>query len=150
MKEKNQTDRASHPSPRWVLELQPAGAEAIVEHGGKDITVLFQKLHPRGTLEHVLNASHVVGETDEAFPPALAEVEDDEDELEEKRAKLPPVGTVVALSEFEAMAKLVLGENSRAWNYIFSYSDDGASGSWQAEFSDTDNAKSRPSTLTQS
>lgn len=47
------------------------------------------------------------------------------DEVEERRDNLPPVETVLNLATFERMAKEVLGEESRAWRYFYSYSDDG-------------------------
>lgn len=105
--------------------MQPGGQELILEHAGKDVTRIFQNLHPRGTLEHALTPENRIGEVDPAYPATEAVSGDEEEERDERRAELPPLSSVVNIASFEAMAKEVLGEDSRSWLYISGYSDDG-------------------------
>lgn len=55
----------------------------------------------------------------------LAQTDEDEDDIEDRRASLPPLSSVQNLATFERLARNVLGEDSRAWKYISSVSDDG-------------------------
>ncbi|KAM0747157.1 L-mandelate dehydrogenase [Meredithblackwellia eburnea MCA 4105] len=111
------------------VQKHPGSAEAILEHAGKDVSALFNMLHAKGTLEKIKTQITHVGSLD---PQTAAEVEvikgpGDEDEMDEKRAELPPTELVVNLKEFETLAKELLGEESRPWRYFSSWSDDGVS-----------------------
>lgn len=87
---------------------------------------LFNQLHPKGTLENTLTDENIRGQTDPSFPPTLA-AGADADEVQARREALPPLSTVLNIATFEGLAKQVLGEDSQAWRYISSYSDDGYS-----------------------
>lgn len=96
-------------------------------NGGKDVTKLFQQLHPKGTLERSLPPEKAIGRIDPSSRPAVADTGEDEDELDERRAQLPPLHAVVNLRSFEELARTVIGEDSRPYNFITSYADDGDS-----------------------
>ncbi|KAL7008763.1 Karyopherin transporter [Cystobasidiomycetes sp. EMM_F5] len=106
------------------IEAHPGGQELILEHGGKDVTKLFQQLHPKGTLEEHLTKDNIRGQVDPSFPPTLAAGADAE-EIQARRDQLPPLSTILNIATFERLAKHVLGENSQGWKYASSYSDDG-------------------------
>ncbi|KAI5479365.1 L-aminoadipate-semialdehyde dehydrogenase [Pseudohyphozyma bogoriensis] len=108
------------------LDGHPAGAEAILPHAGKDVSPLFNLLHAKGTLEKVLGQLTVIGKLHPLTTIEVAKDGDDADEMDEKRANLPPTEFVFNLAEFERLAKDLLGEESRAWRYFSSFSDDGA------------------------
>lgn len=104
---------------------QPGGSELILDNAGKDITKLFQKLHPKGTLQASLSSLDVVGQIDSAFPSEMAVTDNEENDIDERRDELPPLSTISNLATFERLAKYVLQADSTAWKYISSWSDDG-------------------------
>lgn len=127
--------------------LQPAGAEVILTNSGKDITyypspsvwlqncaddgtfpsnsALFNSLHAKGTLQTVLPQLTKVGVLDPLSQIEVMSESEGEDDIQERRDALPPAETVQNLNEFEGLARELLGEESRAWRYFSSYSDDG-------------------------
>lgn len=75
----------------------------------------------------ILPALTVVGLLDPAAKIEVVSHSEDAEEIEKRRAELPEPEYVINLGEFEALAKRVLGEDSRAWRFFSSYADDGAS-----------------------
>lgn len=108
------------------LARHPGGPEAILEHLGKDVSAIFNLLHASDVLQKTIDSLVVVGllSPDAKLEVAMAE---GGDEVEERRQALPEPEYVINLGEFEALAKEVLGEDSRAWRFFSSFADDGAS-----------------------
>ncbi|KAJ7282975.1 L-mandelate dehydrogenase, partial [Mycena rebaudengoi] len=102
------------------LGAHPAGKELLLNNSGKDISFLFKTLHPPGTLQKVRSLIKQVGTS----PTQAAEPVDP---VEQRRAALFPPELVINCAEFEDLAKEVLGEESAAWSFIYSWADDGAS-----------------------
>ncbi|KAM0786780.1 hypothetical protein ACM66B_002214 [Microbotryomycetes sp. NB124-2] len=107
------------------LKDHPGGAQLILEHGGKDITHLFNTLHAAGTFEQARAQLRSVGVLDPST--VVDEVGLDDGGVSDRRSKLPPPEYVLNLHEMEQFALQVLGTDSRAWRYFSSYADDGAS-----------------------
>lgn len=76
-------------------------------------------------MEANLTDDDCIGVLADSEPIEVAEAPGASDEIEERRDALPPVETVLNLKTFEEFAKEVLGEESRAWRYFSSWSDDG-------------------------
>jgi hypothetical protein len=104
---------------RVDLLAQPAGNELLLNNSGKDISFLFKTLHPPGTLQKVRSLIKQVGTS----PTQAAEPVDP---VEQRRAPLFPPELVISCAESEDLAKEVLGEESAAWSFIYSWADDGA------------------------
>ncbi|KAM0748302.1 L-mandelate dehydrogenase, partial [Meredithblackwellia eburnea MCA 4105] len=104
------------------LEKHPGGIEVIEEHLGKDISPLFNLLHAPGSLNRVVSELTYIGSL---APNARVEVVGLSDEIDERRENLRSPDTVINLAQFEKLAKEVLGEDSRVWNFFSSFADDG-------------------------
>ena len=105
---------------------QPGGSEHLIENAGKDITQLFKLLHQPQIRSEALNSLTLVGQLDSnsiqsetITQPNLAE------QLESNRQNLPNPNVIVKLTEFETLAKQVLGASTAAWYFISSFADDG-------------------------
>lgn len=74
----------------------------------------------------MLSSIRIVGRLDPAFPAdeATLGVVTEED-LDARRAQLPPLSSIPNLAVFETLAEEILGKDSTAWRYISSWSDDG-------------------------
>ncbi|KAK4057518.1 hypothetical protein OIO90_001587 [Microbotryomycetes sp. JL221] len=107
------------------LEAHPGGAELILEHAGKDVTLLFNMLHATGTFDQVRAQIKSVGILDPKT--VVDEVGLEDGGVTERRNKLPPPEFVLNLNEMEQFAQQILGPNSRAWRYFSSFADDGLS-----------------------
>lgn len=104
------------------LSMHPGGTAIILKYAGKDASFLFNKIHPKDTLQKMLPEGAYIGELD-------GEIEEDEDPLmveerncEEMRDKRPPLISILNLSDFEFVAKKVIP--SHAWSYYIGGSDD--------------------------
>lgn len=105
------------------LEKHPGGSKIILQYGGKDVTKLFENLHPDGVLENFLEPEQYIGD----LVGDLAEFEDDKDrELEMKRLQMinsiPSISRMFSLSDFEYVAKQILP--IRTWAYYSGGTDD--------------------------
>ncbi|KAM0749238.1 cytochrome B2 [Meredithblackwellia eburnea MCA 4105] len=107
------------------VEIHPGGAEAISEHLGKDISPLFNMLHSSEVLPRIRSSLRTVGFLAPASNLDVVGSGEDQDDVSVRREELPPVSSVVNLAGFERLAKHVLGEDSRAWNFYSSFADDG-------------------------
>lgn len=87
---------------------------------------VFNLMHASDVLPRIQNQIRCVGRLAPGAILDVAGVGQEIEEADERRADLPPVEGVVNVSQFEVLARQVLGEDSRAYNFISSYADDGA------------------------
>ena len=83
-------------------------------------------MHASDVLPRIQGQIRRVGRLAPGAVLEVATVGEELEEANERRAALPLVEAVVNVAQFEALAKDVLGEDSRAFNFISSYADDGA------------------------
>lgn len=88
---------------------------------------IFNRLHASDVLQKTLPKLQVVGMLSSTAKLEVVKADEDGDEVDQRREELPDPSYVINLNEFEALAKTVLGEDSRAWKFFSSYADDGAS-----------------------
>lgn len=101
--------------------------DVIIDHLGKDISPLFNRLHASDVLQKILPNLTVAGQLDPAAKVETVPADEEADEIEARRQELPGPENVINLRQFESLAKHVLGEDSRAWKFFSSFADDGAS-----------------------
>lgn len=105
------------------LNKHPGGSKIILQHAGKDVTKLFENLHPDGVLDNFLDPEQCIGDLVGEFD----DVEDEEEkQLEmnrlQKISTLPSISRMFCLSDFEYVAKQILP--IRAWAYYSGGTDD--------------------------
>lgn len=88
---------------------------------------LFNMMHASDVLGRVRDKIRIVGLLAPGYSLKVAGLGEELDEVEARRAELPPVESVLNLAQFERMARDVLGAESRGWKFYSSYADDGAS-----------------------
>ncbi|SCU82633.1 LAMI_0C00232g1_1 [Lachancea mirantina] len=87
------------------LQLHPGGASRIMEVAGNDATEKFYAIHSDSTLERMKSQLVYIGKLKGAFTKVMTE---DELRVQENKAKLPPLGWVYNLSDFEGIARKIL------------------------------------------
>lgn len=105
------------------IDKHPGGSRIILQHAGKDVTKLFENLHPDGVLESFLEPKNHIGNL-------VGDLEDMEDvkerELEENRlqmiSKIPSLSRMLSLNDFEYVAKQILP--IKTWAYYSGGTDD--------------------------
>ncbi|WVQ86193.1 hypothetical protein IAT38_008361 [Cryptococcus sp. DSM 104549] len=128
--------RSDEGGPTWVaidgvvydiarfIDVHPGGPQVLKDNLGKDISSIFHLLHSPETLRSASPYLDKLGEL--SATPTIEVATSDEDEVQKRRRDLPDISYVANLATFERLAKDVLGENSRAWEFISSYAEDGA------------------------
>ncbi|EPQ31973.1 uncharacterized protein PFL1_00171 [Pseudozyma flocculosa PF-1] len=106
------------------VDNHPGGRNIILKNAGKDVTDLYEPVHPPNALEENLDPSAHLGIVD----PATVRVKQPGEESEkdrkrrEARENLPPIGTLLNLDDFEKVARSILSD--QAWAYYSSAGDD--------------------------
>ncbi|KAI9638242.1 L-mandelate dehydrogenase, partial [Dioszegia hungarica] len=101
----------------------PGGSQVLIDHAGKDVTTLFKGIHPVGTLQSNLREDQRMGTLDTEAVQYYANLQGDEDSrIEQARASLIGVDSIITLDDFEKHARPLL--QTSAWNY-FSFGADG-------------------------
>lgn len=106
------------------VDNHPGGRNIILKNAGKDVTDLYEPIHPPTALEENLDESCYIGQVD----PATVQIvqADQESEKDRKRRlareNLPSLGSVLNLDDFERIAESILSD--QAWAYYASAADD--------------------------
>ncbi|KAK4684660.1 L-lactate dehydrogenase (cytochrome), partial [Tremellales sp. Uapishka_1] len=79
----------------------PGGSDILVQHAGQDVTKLFKAIHPANTLEEHLTPDQKVGPLSESAIESLKTSDPETEKIEEARAKLFGVDSVVSIDDFE-------------------------------------------------
>lgn len=100
----------------------PGGPDVILKYAGKDVTAIFEPIHPKDAIASNIPPSKHLGEVHGS--PEIAKPDDDEDELQrqERIKNKPPLGHVINLHDLEKVAKNVLPKN--LWAYFSAGADD--------------------------
>lgn len=104
----------------------PGGVAPLITHGGHDATMIYEKLHPKGTIEKYLPDEKFIGKLNEDAPHLESDYHVDDVEFEQQRLEnimnLPPVSSIQNSYDFEKLAKNILPKD--AWAYYSCGSDD--------------------------
>ena len=108
----------------------PGGVMPLISHGGYDATMIYEKLHPKGTIEKFLSDDKFIGELklkeNEKIPLLESDYKTDDEEFEIQRLdnieNLPHISTIQNYYDFEKLAKGILPKD--AWAYYSCGSDD--------------------------
>lgn len=100
------------------LADHPGGAKVIMKEAGKDGTKAFDAIHPIDIIDRVLPKELYIGRLD---PKELNLLTPSNDQVE-STVKKPPIGAMLNLFDFEAVAKVLLSEE--AFAYYSSGADD--------------------------
>jgi L-lactate dehydrogenase (cytochrome) len=92
------------------LDLHPGGSKIILQHSGKDVTALYNPLHPPNTIQNTLDPSKRVGKLDPAATDSVrikksSEETEDDERVRQARGELGHIDAeVVNISDFEVRA----------------------------------------------
>ncbi|KDN36878.1 hypothetical protein K437DRAFT_259987 [Tilletiaria anomala UBC 951] len=105
------------------IDKHPGGRNVILKNAGKDVTAIYEPVHPPTAIDDNLTDSQKLGLVDpKTVKVEQKELTDAEKRRKEALANLPAVGTVLSLDDFERIAKDLLTE--QAWAYYSSAGDD--------------------------
>ncbi|SNX81431.1 related to L-lactate dehydrogenase (cytochrome b2) [Melanopsichium pennsylvanicum] len=106
------------------VDDHPGGRNIILKNAGKDVTELYEPIHPPNALQDNLDPSKHIGQVD----PATIQIRQADEETEKDRKRriarenLPSLGSVLNLDDFERIAESILTD--QAWAYYSSAADD--------------------------
>ena len=102
----------------------PGGQAPLLKHGGHDATMLYENLHPKGTIEKFLPPDKFKGVLDGEAPKLASDyaVDDDDATRLEYIENKPPLSNMQNSYDFEQVAKNILPKD--AWAYYSCGSDD--------------------------
>ncbi len=106
------------------VDNHPGGRNIILKNAGKDVTELYEPIHPPTALEENLDASKHIGQVD----PSTVQIKQAGEESDKDRKRrlarenLPSLGSVLNLDDFERIANTILSD--QAWAYYSSAADD--------------------------
>ena len=106
------------------VDNHPGGRNIILKNAGKDVTEIYEPVHPPTAIEENLDPSKHIGQVD----PSTVQVKQAGEETEKDRKRrlarenLPSLGTVLNLDDFERIAESILSD--QAWAYYSSAADD--------------------------
>lgn len=106
------------------VDNHPGGRNIILKNAGKDVTDLYEPIHPPTALEENLDPSQHIGQVD----PSTVQIKQAGEESEKDRRRrlarenLPSLGSVLNLDDFERIAESILTD--QAWAYYSSAADD--------------------------
>ncbi|SJX60151.1 related to L-lactate dehydrogenase (cytochrome b2) [Sporisorium reilianum f. sp. reilianum] len=106
------------------VDNHPGGRNIILKNAGKDVTELYEPIHPPTALEENLEASKHIGQVDPSTVKIVQAGEESEKDRKRRLARenLPSLGTVLNLDDFERIAESILSD--QAWAYYASAADD--------------------------
>ncbi|SPO20681.1 related to L-lactate dehydrogenase (cytochrome b2) [Ustilago trichophora] len=106
------------------VDDHPGGRNIILKNAGKDVTEIYEPIHPPTAVQDNLDPSKHIGQVD----PATVQVKQAGEESEKDRKRrlarenLPALGSVLNLDDFERIAESILSD--QAWAYYSSAADD--------------------------
>ncbi|TKY90150.1 hypothetical protein EX895_000148 [Sporisorium graminicola] len=106
------------------VENHPGGRNIILKNAGKDVTELYEPIHPPTAIEENLDASCHVGQVDPSTVQIVQAGEESDKDRKRRLARenLPSLGSVLNLDDFERIAESILSD--QAWAYYASAADD--------------------------
>lgn len=103
------------------LPEHPGGQAIILKYAGADATEAYDPIHPPGTIQEYLGKEHHKGQVEES-ELKLLRIQGSSSSKQEDAQPLPPLSSVLSLSEFETVAQGRLSK--QAWAYYSSGADD--------------------------
>ncbi|CCL99240.1 uncharacterized protein FIBRA_01255 [Fibroporia radiculosa] len=105
------------------LPEHPGGSKIILKYAGKDATAEYDPIHPPNAITDNLPPEKHLGAVDPATVTQVAAAPTDAEKARLTRMEQrPPLGEILSLHDFEAIAREVLPE--KAWAYYSSAADD--------------------------
>ncbi|KAG4027086.1 hypothetical protein MFRU_033g00570 [Monilinia fructicola] len=105
------------------LPEHPGGSKIILKYAGKDATEEFEPIHPPDTLDTYLDKSKHLGPVDmSTVKEEEKEFDPEEEERQERIARMPILEQCYNLMDFESVARRVMKKT--AWGYYSSGADD--------------------------
>ncbi|GAV28914.1 hypothetical protein PMKS-002392 [Pichia membranifaciens] len=97
------------------IDMHPGGTTPLIQNAGHDATVLYNKIHPKGTIENFLPKEKQLGVLVGEAPKIEIIIDDQEKHRLELLEHLPALSRIQNIYDFEYIASKVLTE--QAWNY---------------------------------
>lgn len=97
------------------IEMHPGGTTPLIQNAGHDATVLYNKIHPKGTIENFLPPEKQLGALDGEAPKLEIVIDDKERQRLKLLEHLPALSRIQNIYDFEYIASRVLTD--QAWNY---------------------------------
>jgi L-lactate dehydrogenase (cytochrome) len=97
------------------ISMHPGGTTPLIQNAGHDATVLYNKIHPKGTIENFLPKDKQLGVLIGEAPKIEIVLDEKEKHRLELLNHLPALSRIQNIYDFEHIASKVLSE--QAWNY---------------------------------
>ncbi|PWZ02914.1 hypothetical protein BCV70DRAFT_154001 [Testicularia cyperi] len=106
------------------VDNHPGGRNVILKNAGKDVTELYEPIHPPTAIEDNRELLGHVGSIDPSTVKVVQASEESEKDRKRRLARenLPSLGSVLNLDDFERIAESILSD--QAWAYYASAADD--------------------------
>ncbi|KAG8998828.1 Cytochrome b2, mitochondrial precursor [Tulasnella sp. JGI-2019a] len=108
------------------IRMHPGGTQIIIRNAGKDVTKIFEPIHPKGVIEAMLQPEQRLGRVDPATMPELeTQLTDDDIRVLKAKKEKPHLSAMINLADIEDVARKVMTQ--QAWHYYRSDAEDGYS-----------------------
>lgn len=97
------------------IDMHPGGTTPLIQNAGHDATVLYNKIHPKGTIENFLPKEKQLGVLVGEAPKIEIVLDEKEKHRLELLQHLPALSRIQNIYDFEYIASRVLSD--QAWNY---------------------------------
>lgn len=97
------------------ISMHPGGTTPLIQNAGHDATALYNKIHPKGTIENFLPKEKQLGTLMGDAPKIEIVLDEKEKHRLELLQHLPALSRIQNIYDFEHIASKVLSE--QAWNY---------------------------------
>ncbi|GMM30268.1 hypothetical protein DAMA08_030130 [Martiniozyma asiatica (nom. inval.)] len=104
------------------IQMHPGGTTPLIQNAGHDATELYNKIHPKGTIENFLPAEKQLGTLIGSAPKLEVVIDEKERQRLKLLENLPSLSRIQNIYDFETIAKRVLPE--QAWAYYSCGCDD--------------------------
>lgn len=104
------------------IPMHPGGTTPLIQNAGHDATDLYNKIHPKGTIENFLPPEKQLGILVGEAPKLRIIIDDKERNRLKLLENLPSLSRIQNIYDFESIAKRVLPE--QAWAYYSCGCDD--------------------------
>ncbi|AWU75676.1 hypothetical protein CAS74_003916 [Pichia kudriavzevii] len=97
------------------ISMHPGGTTPLIQNAGHDATEIYNKIHPKGTIENFLPKEKQLGVLDGEAPKIEVVLDEKEKHRLELLNHLPALSRIQNIYDFEHIASRVLSD--QAWNY---------------------------------
>lgn len=97
------------------ISMHPGGTTPLIQNAGHDATAIYNKIHPKGTIENFLPKDKQLGVLIGEAPKIEVVLDEKEKHRLELLNHLPSLSRIQNIYDFEHIASRVLSE--QAWNY---------------------------------